>query len=263
MRPDFPMAGTKVLVADDDEWISNLLVRVLSDAGYRAHAVENGISALDELMRGNYDLAILDVQMPGIGAVEIARRQRLGGKTVPIIVLTADATAETAAQCRKEGVQMIITKPVRPDDLLSRIEAFVNRSFKSSTTSPRLIPHSTNLIDSEVIERLTQACGHDFVRQLIRQFNQQAELLLANLETAYLARNFGSVEELLHRLEGSAGTMGASDTASIVRQLRDRMHSRAGFECMLDNLKASIHSTLSALNSRFALDKNGQEYSRH
>lgn len=251
MHSDLSTRDFRILVAEDDEWIRNLLVRVLDDAGYRSRAIDNGIDALEELMQVDYDLAILDVQMPGMGAVEIARRYRSGGKGTPLIVLTADASSETADQCRKEGVQLVLAKPVRPDDLLQSIGAFVNGSH-SPPTSSRPIQHPTDLIDYEALGRLTQTCGQDFVEQLLRQFNQQAEVLLANVESFYLARDFQSIEELLHRFEGTAGTVGAAAIANVVRQLRAEICASAAPDITpwLSDLRAMTRLTVTALISK-------------
>lgn len=251
MRSDLSPRDLRILVAEDDEWIRKLLVRVLDDAGYRSRAIDNGIDALEELMQVDYDLAILDVQMPGMGAVEIARRCRSGGKGTPLIVLTADATSETADQCRKEGVQLVLAKPVRPDDLLKSIGAFVNGSHPPPTSN-QPIQHSTDLIDDEAVGRLTQTCGQDFVDQLMRQFNQQAEVLLADIENSHLACDFRSVDELLHRFEGTAGTVGAAAIANVVRQLRAEVRASAvpDITPWLSDLRAMTRLTVTALTRK-------------
>lgn len=244
----------RILVAEDDEWIRNLLVRVLSDAGYRPYAVNNGIDAMEELTHLGYELAILDVQMPGMGAVEIARQHRLSGRAVPIMVLTADATSETAEQCRNEGVHLVLAKPVRPDDLLRSVEALVNRT-RLAVLGSKPAQSCDDLINQETLRRLVQTCGQEFVDQLLNQFQEQVDVLITEIEQSYSIRNFASLDELLHRFEGTAGTVGASAIANVARELRERLSGPDIFDIdeQLTRLRGYTHSTVRALRNQYHL----------
>ncbi len=255
MGSNLSARGRKILVAEDDSWIRNLLVRVLNDEGYSTHAVTNGIDALEQLNQHAYHLAILDVQMPGIGAIEIARQHYVGGKTTPIVVLTADATNETADNCRKQGIRLVLAKPVHTDDLVRSIEAVLNGSVLLSRASVESTIHDAGeLIDRETFQRLVQACGREFVEQLLQQFNEQVENLLAEIERSYSTRNYASLQELLHRFEGTAGTIGASAIAALARTLRERCESDGSdVGDQLNVLRADTRSTVRVLSNNFQI----------
>lgn len=255
MASNLSACGRKILVAEDDSWIRNLLVRVLDEAGYSAQAVTNGFDALDELAQHEYHLAVLDVQMPGIGAIEIARRHRLSGKATPIVVLTADATSETADNCRKQGIRLVLAKPVRPDDLLSSIEAVLNDAILPAVGSAESsIRNGDRLIDRETFHRLIQACGREFVGQLLQQFDEQVGNLVVEIERSYSTRNYALLQELLHRFEGTAGTIGASAIAALARALREQLsEDESDIGDQLNELRAGVHSTVKVLNNNFQL----------
>lgn len=82
---------TRVLLAEDDASISEPLARALRREGYEVEVREDGPTALDAGLAGGVDLVVLDLGLPGMDGLEVARRLRAEGHTVPILVLTARA----------------------------------------------------------------------------------------------------------------------------------------------------------------------------
>jgi two-component system, sensor histidine kinase RpfC len=119
---DLQRSGLRILIADDDELIRHLLVRTLERAGHSAHGVADGGEALAALQRDVYDLAILDLRMPGTNAIEITKicRDAVRG-SLPVLVLTADASTEVKARCLAAGAAGVLNKPVEAPELLREI----------------------------------------------------------------------------------------------------------------------------------------------
>lgn len=228
-----------------------MLVRVVNRAGYLSTAVENGAKAFELLRDGGFDLAILDVQMPGMSAVEIARRLRLENNPTLLLILTADATSKTAQQCHQEGAQLVLTKPIGLDELLVNISALLNvgRLHTNRHTEPR--GSTSGLIDQETLSALAKTFSWDFVRKLLADFSIQTEAAITKIEEAWLARDFHSLEELLHKLEGSAGTMGAKTLADMARDARNSLQGSAAQENAFapSSLKENLRSTMVALDN--------------
>ncbi|CAM5656926.1 Two-component system response regulator OS=Streptomyces glaucescens OX=1907 GN=SGLAU_13925 PE=4 SV=1 [Streptomyces glaucescens] len=82
---------TRVLLAEDDASISEPLARALRREGYEVEVREDGPTALDAGIKGGVDLVVLDLGLPGMDGLEVARRLRAEGHTVPILILTARA----------------------------------------------------------------------------------------------------------------------------------------------------------------------------
>lgn len=107
----------KVLIVDDDSSIRNMLAIVLKKAGYDATSSENGYVALDKLAKENFDLIISDIKMPGINGIELLKRIKAAHPEIPVIMITAYASANDAVEAMKLGAEDYITKPFNIDEL--------------------------------------------------------------------------------------------------------------------------------------------------
>lgn len=209
------METTRILIADDDELIRNLLVRILTRANYHTYAVATGEKALSALAAQEYDLAILDVRMPDIGAIEIAYKyQNSREPRPPIIALTADATAETGINCTLAGIDARLTKPIFAKDLLTAINDVINKK-KISVYAKNDWAKSPDLLDENKLAQIDEAGG--FRKNLLRKFLVHAENLITQIEYSLEVKNVQDTNELIHQLAGCAGTIGARAIEQLCR----------------------------------------------
>ncbi len=109
----------RILVAEDDEQMLDLLQRVLGDEGYQVTAVRDGIQALARLDDNpGFDLVLTDLRMPGLDGMELLRRAMARQLRQPVILMTAFGSIESAVQAMREGAYYYIAKPVDIEDLL-------------------------------------------------------------------------------------------------------------------------------------------------
>lgn len=124
-----PAPAARILVAEDDDINACLVETLLTRCGHEVTVVGDGPAALARLDAEPYDLVLADVRMPGMDGAQLARavRARADGRArVPIVALTANAAAETRAECLQAGMDAFLVKPVDPDalaDLLRRFTA--------------------------------------------------------------------------------------------------------------------------------------------
>jgi DNA-binding response OmpR family regulator len=123
-------AQRRVLVADDDRDIRDLVTFKLEQAGYAVQSVEDGLGALEAARRGVPDLVVLDVMMPGLSGVDVARELRADPATarMPIILLTAKAAESDLETGFATGADDYVTKPFSPRELVSRVQAVLGRA---------------------------------------------------------------------------------------------------------------------------------------
>jgi CheY-like chemotaxis protein len=111
-----------ILLVDDDEDICRNLTDILTDLGYRADSANDGPSALELVRRRPYDVAILDLRMPGMDGLELYRRiKELRAGTVAMLV-TAYATRATAEEALAAGAWQVLAKPVDFPSLLKLVD---------------------------------------------------------------------------------------------------------------------------------------------
>ncbi|MDP9431800.1 MAG: response regulator [Actinomycetota bacterium] len=120
---------TRVLVADDDRDIRELVAMKLRGAGYEVTTVENGPDALASALGAVPDLAILDIMMPGLTGIDVCRELRASEetRTLPIILLTAKAQEADVEVGFSVGADDYVVKPFSPRELASRVQAVLAR----------------------------------------------------------------------------------------------------------------------------------------
>ncbi len=111
-----------VLVVEDETVIRDLLVEALSEEGYRVHAVASGEKALEALQERLYDLVLLDLNLPGIGGLEVLRTAPSVQTDAQFLVMTAFGSVDTAVEAMKLGAFDYVTKPFQMDALLLTLE---------------------------------------------------------------------------------------------------------------------------------------------
>ena len=113
----------KILLAEDEQSLSRALVAIMRHAGYEVEAVYDGAAALDHLLAGTCDAAVLDIMMPKMDGIEVLRRARTQGVRIPIIMLTAKSEVEDKVQGLDAGANDYLTKPFSAKELMARIRA--------------------------------------------------------------------------------------------------------------------------------------------
>ena len=117
----------RVLVAEDDRALRDVLARGLQEAGYAVDAVVDGVAAESALRARDYEVAILDWRMPVLSGVEVIERVRVAGVRTPILLLTARDTPTNRVQGLNAGADDYLIKPFDFAELLARLNALQRR----------------------------------------------------------------------------------------------------------------------------------------
>ncbi len=116
-----------ILVVEDDHLNMKLFCDLIEAHGYRSIPARGGKEALDAVAAHDLDLIILDIQLPDISGLEVARRVKEDSatKSIPIIAVTALATAEDSEKILGAGCDECLTKPISVDRLVSAVNRFL------------------------------------------------------------------------------------------------------------------------------------------
>ena len=115
---DCAATPVRVLLAEDDGEMRELVTRVLRDEGYQVIEAQDGTEAMARLDEGGFDLVLSDVRMPGADGMDVLRRAMARNLHQPVILMTAFGTIEFAVQAMREGAYHYIAKPFSIDDLI-------------------------------------------------------------------------------------------------------------------------------------------------
>ncbi len=126
------MRNTRILLVEDDAPLADMMQTFLQEEGFTVHSVHNGDDACLEIDRQTFDLAVLDLMLPGRDGLEICRHLRKSSD-IPVLMLTAKDDDMVATASLQLGVDNYLQKPIRPHLLLAHIEALLRRSYRSDT----------------------------------------------------------------------------------------------------------------------------------
>ena len=266
------LIGVKVLLVEDNSVNRELCLEMLSSLGCTVVTASNGEEALDILTYENFDIILMDCQMPGLDGYETTRilrdREKSKGQRTPVVALTAYAMKEDRDKCLAAGMDDYLPKPFKLKQLrqmLIKWTKVTNRVSKAATIeeisqkSPdeketRFEP----VVESSVIEELMmleKASGKKFLSSSLQKFFNKSPKYIQAMEQAIEKEDFDSLGFNAHTFKGTAGFMGAMKLSSLCTQMEQLAKKREsdGLENILGEIKEEYERVRDYL-SRFMDD---------
>lgn len=122
----------RALIAEDDRLTADTLARRLGEEHYAVDVCYNGADALDYLMTTAYDVAVLDIMMPGMDGIAVVRQARQAGRDAPVLLLTARDAVSDRVDGLNAGADDYLVKPFAFEELSARLRALTRRSKQTS-----------------------------------------------------------------------------------------------------------------------------------
>jgi CheY-like chemotaxis protein/HPt (histidine-containing phosphotransfer) domain-containing protein len=198
----------KILVAEDNLMNRRLMELWLTEWGYEFDMVENGRLAVEQFGRDNYELVLMDIQMPEMDGLTASRHIRQDYRSeVPIIAITAKGQS-TCDNCAAYGITEILNKPIQEDILRQKIERYAEN----------LLPHEQVGFDN--MSRITRSVINldylngiskgrkEFVIEMARLFVLQFPKELLAAETALRQNDFVGLSRATHSMKSTVGFVG-------------------------------------------------------
>ena len=144
----------RILVAEDEENTRRATLRSLQLAGYYVEGAANGSEAIRKLNESDFDLLLLDIRMPDMDGIEVMKRLEKTGLSIPIIILTAFATLESAISAVKAGAVDYLIKPQHIQEILVAIEKALikSQSNQDNHNLGEMLRESLNILKGQNID---------------------------------------------------------------------------------------------------------------
>lgn len=140
-----------ILLIEDDAKTADFIAKGFTQSGFTATAVTSGLEGLNQLSSGPFDIAVVDVMLPGLDGITLVRRARQAGCTTPVIFLSAKGSVEDKIMGLDAGGDDYLSKPFSFTELLARIQAMLRRTQnRNQPTTLAVADLSMDLISRKV-----------------------------------------------------------------------------------------------------------------
>lgn len=136
-----------ILLVEDEAHVASLIIRSLSEEGYEVSLAPDGSTGLDMALQNNFDLILLDIMLPGINGLEVCRKIRASGSTVPILMLTALGTTQNIVTGLDSGADDYLVKPYKLAELLARVRSMIRRNNNIGVNNAENNPEQIQIAD--------------------------------------------------------------------------------------------------------------------
>ncbi len=207
----------QILLAEDNPVNQQVAATMLRKRGHHVDIVANGRDAVNAVADKEYDLVLMDVQMPELDGVSATKEIRSSGNKLPIIAMTAHAMAGDRERCLVAGMTEYVAKPFKPHELFAAVEGWsLSQGSEDGDTERDDGPP----VDVESFRSTLREAGvEEAVESMIEAFLHDAPRRMDQLESAVLAADVGQVYKTAHAFKSASGTIGARRLAELLKQV--------------------------------------------
>jgi signal transduction histidine kinase/DNA-binding response OmpR family regulator/HPt (histidine-containing phosphotransfer) domain-containing protein len=255
-----PLAGARILVAEDNEINQQIAVELLEGAGAKVTVANNGRKATELLFDGQqsppFDIVLMDLQMPEMDGYQATAKIRSNPRlsSLPIIAMTAHATIEERERCLASGMIDHVSKPIDPAILFETVSRHFKRRPASSKidSAPEVsLKQTHNGLPSipglDTKDGLSRVAGNQkLYLNLLSQFAEQQGSAVGQIAAALASGDTPHAERLAHTLKGVAGNLGAAEVQSAAGTLEKLVRNR-GSATEIESARQSVSDTLAPL----------------
>jgi CheY-like chemotaxis protein/HPt (histidine-containing phosphotransfer) domain-containing protein len=241
-----------VLLVEDNPTNQRVAQLFLERAGCEVVLAADGREALAALESQNFDLVLMDVQMPVMDGLEATRRIRereaAGGRRTPIVALTANAMKQQIEECRANGMDDVLPKPIDRERLSLMLDRYAPASTALSGrhhVKPPAEKKKAELHPEISVERFRELTGGDpgLARGLVASFVESVEKALADIDAGLAQPDMAQVRRAAHTLVGTSANMGATRLQAIAIAMEESAGQNNG---------EAVGGLIDAARSRFA-----------
>lgn len=270
MELDTEIKNIKVLVVEDIALNQLLMKTLLDDFGFERDIAENGKIAIEKLKNKDYDIILMDLQMPEMNGFEATEyiRKKMNSK-IPIIALTADVTTVDLAKCKAVGMNDYLAKPVDERLLYSKIvgilkkpklaklSAKLNENLEETNNSTKKI----RCIDLVYLNQRTKS-NPTLMMEMISLYLQQTPPLIDTIKQSFADKNWPLLGAAAHKMIPSFSIMGISPTfeniAKRIQEFANTQEKLEGIDDLVLQLEDICLQACGELEEELNLIKNSK-----
>jgi PAS domain S-box-containing protein len=217
----------KILVAEDMELNQLLMKTLLDDFGFECEIASNGKIAVDKFKEKNFDIILMDLQMPEMNGFEATEYIRKTMKSnIPIIALTADVTTVDVEKCKAVGMNDYISKPVDERLLYSKLVNIIKKPVLiiEKKIEGNIKTEKVKYVDMSYLLKLTKS-NPKLMTDMITVYLKQTPPLISTMKKSFLDKDWDLLQATMHKMLPSFTIMGMSpEIAEVAQKIQEYAH---------------------------------------
>ncbi|MGY3053995.1 PAS domain S-box-containing protein [Pedobacter sp. UYEF25] len=249
--------GKKILITDDNDLNRLVASILLLNYGATVIVAENGEDALEMVSKNDFDLILMDVQMPVLNGYETTRILRAQGYTLPIIALTASAVEGERERCLAEGMNDYVTKPIEEQSFLQNIDKWLNKSdAKHSITTAEEMKEEKDENPLYTLDSLVEISKgrEDFVLKMVDLFCTQMPIMVQEMKIAFLSNDLLEMGSVAHKLKSNIDHLKIFKIQRVIRNIEELGNEQINDPSLVQSIaliENTINETVGSLKSKY------------
>jgi two-component system sensor histidine kinase/response regulator len=242
-----------ILLAEDNLVNQKLASRMLEKRNHTVSVVSNGKEALAALEKSNFDLVLMDMQMPGMDGFEttaILRQQESStGRHQPVIAMTALAMNGDRERCMAVGMDGYISKPIRPQELDEALDRYLASKEEAMTLTDQAFDRTKSIDVGPLLERIDD--DRALLLELVEIFRREYPGSFQIAQRAIDTKSPDDLQRVGHALKGALGNLSATGASSLAAELESmgRSLDLTDAQSTLNRLVYEVGNVMLALES--------------
>lgn len=252
------LKGKRILLAEDNAMNQQLVIMYLKKFEVNIDLAENGIEALKAIKSNDYELIIMDIQMPEMDGIEATYNVRntlpLEKRNIPILAMTAHAFKEEIEKCFEVGMNAHVSKPIEKNEFLNIIASLVLDGDDGNEAVSQFREVQNKEIEVDLSYLRNMADGNDaFIRQMIEIFKTDHKNMIEQMRLYYADSNWTALSKIAHKYRSPAVMMGMKAVGKIAEliEYRDFHGDNSIVSEYIDNIEKQSQEAIAYIETKF------------
>lgn len=219
---DLTKGELRILAADDDEFMQHILESTLKESGYSFKVVGDGLEFMDEFTLNEFDIVLLDINMPGLDGWDIISQIRKifpePKKSIPVIALTGHKGDDLIQKLKEYQFSYYLAKPFRRHDLDEAIKICLDGLDGFIAVNSQALKKTDKLIDTSQLESYSEG-DTEFFRDMIETFLSTSPRSVLEIRNKILEKDWKGVAEEAHKFSPQLRFLGAPVIVAVVEEM--------------------------------------------
>lgn len=238
----------KILIAEDNEMNQLVVCTSLDFIGLQYDIVNDGTEAVDAMQKNDYDLILMDINMPIMDGIEATKKIRENHiQKIPIIALTANAMEGASKTYLEAGMNDCLTKPFVEEELFEILEKWIGGQRPKKIVQANPVAIQTELYNLEKLEKISRG-SKPFIDKMLRLFVTRIPEAIEEINRAYKIKDFETVHKVAHRIKPNLNDLNILEAKEQIIEIEKRAFNKEASD-ELEHLIQSVTARISEVVS--------------